>query len=199
MMISRDRAAWLGRHVFPNEAALRLWLARRPAIGMDVEDVVQESYAILAALDRVDHIVDPRTYLFQVAKSVVLRTLRRARIVAIDAQISVELLEVPADLPSPERVAADRQELAHVGKLIAALPARCREVFTLRKFHGLSQRATAERLGIAESTVEKHMVKALARLTDAIGRGGSRQLRSSSPRDPGAARSDDEDRDAEFA
>jgi RNA polymerase sigma-70 factor (ECF subfamily) len=150
---------------------------------MDVEDVVQESYAILASLERVDHIHRPRNYFFEVAKSVVLQSLRRSRIVTIDAQMNAEVLEIPEDAPNPERVAADRQELAHVASLIAALPDRCREVFTLRKLHGLSQREVAQQLKIAESTVEKHMVKALASLADAIGRGGNRRAASSMNRD----------------
>jgi len=184
MTVSRDRAAWLGRHIFPHEAALRQWLSRRPgAIGMDVEDVVQESYAILAGLGDIGHIQRPRNYFFEVAKSVVLQSLRRSRVVTIDAQSNVELLEIPEDAPTPERVVADRQELAHVAALIAKLPDRCREVFTLRKLHGLSQCEVAGQLEIAESTVEKHMVKALAVLIDAIGRGGNRRETSSIDRD----------------
>jgi RNA polymerase sigma factor (sigma-70 family) len=185
MTVSRERAAWLGSHIFPHEASLRQWLSRRPgAAGMEVEDVVQESYAILAGLDRVDHIQRPRNYFFEVAKSVVLQSLRRSRVVTIDAQSNAEVLEVPEDAPTPERIAADRQELAHVAALIAALPDRCREVFTLRKLDGMSQREVAAQLAIAESTVEKHMVKALALLTDAIGRGGNRRVASSMGREP---------------
>ncbi len=180
MTVSRERAAWLGRYIFPHEAALRQWLSRRPAgAGMDIEDVVQESYAILAGLERVDHIRTPKTYFFEIAKSVVLQSLRRARVVTIDARLNTEVLEVPEDAPTPERVVADRQELAQVAALIEALPERCRETFVLRKLHGLSQRETAARLGIAESTVEKHMVKALSTLTSAIGRGGNHRLASS--------------------
>jgi RNA polymerase sigma-70 factor (ECF subfamily) len=184
MTVSRERAAWLGCHIFPHEAALRQWLSRRPgAIGMDVEDVVQESYAIMAGLDSVEHIQRPRNYFFEVAKSVVLQSLRRSRVVTIDAQTNVEVLAIPEDAPTPERIVADRQELAHVATLIAALPDRCREVFTLRKLHGLSQREVAGRLAIAESTVEKHMVKALTLLTDAIGRGGNRRVAPSRDRE----------------
>jgi RNA polymerase sigma-70 factor (ECF subfamily) len=193
MTMSRERAAWLGSYIFPHEASLRQWLARRPsAASMEVEDVVQESYAILAGLERVDHIQRPRNYFFEVAKSVVLQSLRRSRVVTIDAHSGADMLEVPEDGPSPERVAADRQELAHVASLIAALPERCREVFSLRKLDGLSQRETAAKLGIAESTVEKHMVKALALLTNAIGRGGNKRPTSSMGRDPSKQTTPDE-------
>lgn len=186
MSFSRERAVWLGRNVFPHEAALRQWLsARTVSAGLEVDDVVQETYAILASIERVDHIRNARTYMFEVAKSVVLQSLRRARIVTIDVQSSAQMLDIPEDSPTPERVAADRQELSQVSAAIAALPDRCREVFTMRKIHGLSQRQVAEALGIAESTVEKHMVKALAILTNAIGRGGNVRDASSSLRDHG--------------
>ena len=42
-------------------------------------------------------------------------------------------------------------------RVIASLPDKCREVLTLRKIHGLSQKEIAQRLGIAEHTVEKHI------------------------------------------
>jgi RNA polymerase sigma-70 factor (ECF subfamily) len=37
---------------------------------------------------------------------------------------------------------------------IQSLPERCRQVFTLRKIYGLSQKEIAVRLGISEHTVE---------------------------------------------
>ncbi|WP_454884307.1 RNA polymerase sigma factor [Sphingomonas oryzagri] len=186
MTVSRERAVWLGSNIFPHEAGLRRWLARRPAeSGLEIDDIVQETYAILASLEQVDHIRNPRTYLFEVAKSVVRQALRRSRVVTIDSFMNADVMLIPEDAPSPERVAADREELRHVSTAIGSLPVRCREVFTLRKLQGLSQRDVAGRLGIAESTVEKHMIKALTLLTDAIGRGGFRSDPASSVRDEG--------------
>jgi RNA polymerase sigma factor (sigma-70 family) len=180
MMLSQQRAAWLGRNIFPHEAAVRQWLARRPSgWGMDVDDIIQESYAILAGLDRIDHINSPRNYFFEVAKSVVLRSLRRSRVVMIDAAVHAEILEIPETAPDAERILCDRQELQQVAAFIDRLPDRCREVFILRKLQGLSQKDVARKLGIAESTVEKHMVKALASLINAFGRGGNRRDPSS--------------------
>ena len=46
------------------------------------------------------------------------------------------------------------------------LPARCREVVWLRRVEELSQREVAERLGITEKTVEKHIAKGMRLLAD---------------------------------
>jgi RNA polymerase sigma-19 factor, ECF subfamily len=49
-----------------------------------------------------------------------------------------------------------------IDRAIAALPVRCREVFTLNRQHQLSYREIAETLGISVKTVEVHMGRALA-------------------------------------
>lgn len=174
-----QRTIWLVRNALPHEPALRAWLARRPLAGLEVDDIVQETYAILAALESVDHILNGRTYMFEVAKSVVLRSLRRSRIVAFEALAEAEALEPPSDEPSPETVAADRQELSRIAALIAGLPAKCREAFTLRKVHGLSQREVARRMGVSENTVEKHIGKGIGVLMNALGRGGNGRFQAS--------------------
>ncbi len=182
-LASHERAIWLARNALPHEPGLRVWLSRRPLAGLEVDDIVQETYAILAALPAVDHIQTPRTYMFEVAKSVVLRSLRRSRIVAFEALAEAETLDPPSAEPSPETVAADRQELSRIAALIAGLPAKCREAFTLRKVHGLSQREVARRMGVSENTVEKHVGKGIGVLMKAMGRGGSHRFEASRDRD----------------
>jgi RNA polymerase sigma-70 factor (ECF subfamily) len=49
---------------------------------------------------------------------------------------------------------ARAEDLALLIKAIQALPDRCRQIVTLRKIYGLSQREVADRLGISEHTVE---------------------------------------------
>ena len=166
------RAVWLARHVLPHEAALRGWLRPKRGLTLDPDDVIQESYAILAALKSVDHIDNPRAYLFQTAKSLLLRDLRRAKIVSIEAVDDLESLGAVSDEASPEKQVSDRHEMRRLAALIETLPRRCQEVFRLRKIDGESQKAIARRLGLSEKTVEKHVAKAVHRLMDAMGRGG---------------------------
>jgi RNA polymerase sigma-70 factor (ECF subfamily) len=63
-----------------------------------------------------------------------------------------------------------RRRLALFANAVAALPSQCRKVLVLKKIEGLSQREIAIRLGIAESTVEKHLAKALLLTRDYMAR-----------------------------
>lgn len=162
------RAAWLAKHVLPFEPELRYWLARRVPLRQDVEDVVQETYAILAGLADVSHVRQPRAYLYTVAQSVVLQQLRRAQVVSIEAMGDIEQLQLPGEDASPERQASSRQELRRVWELIGQLPDKCRQAFLLRRVEGCSQREIAERMRISENTVEKHICKGIRLLMDAM-------------------------------
>lgn len=195
MIPSRDRSVWLARHVLPHEPALRAWLRRRRVDGLETDDIVQETYAVLAALGSVEHIESPRAYAFQTAQSVILRHLRRARVVRIDALGDLEMLNTPLEEPTPEHQAAARQELRRVSALIEALPSKCREAFTLRKLEGLSQREVAGRMGISESTVEKHIGRALRSLMDAMKNGGNATLGASEAQDQSDLRAHGKARD----
>lgn len=167
--ISQQRALWLADHVLPHEPALRAWLRTRRVARLEVDDIVQESYAVLTALDNVAHVNNPRAYLFTVARSVILQHVRRARIVSIESVADIERLGIVPDELSPERHAVSHQELRRIGVLIAGLPAKCRQVFVLRKIEGLSQREVAARMGVSENTVEKHVGKGLRMLMAGMG------------------------------
>ena len=179
---SQDRVGWLARNVLPHEPALRAWLVRRCPADLEIDDVVQESYAILTTMERIDHIDHPRAYFFRTAQNLILQQVRRSRIVAINAVADLEAIELAADEPSPETQVADRQELQRLADALAALPSRCGEAFRLRKVEGLSQREVAERMKLSENTVEKHIGKALKLLMDQLGRGGTAGRRASRSR-----------------
>ncbi len=168
--LARDRAGWLAEHVLPCEPGLRDWLRRRLSLRQDVDDVVQETYAILAAMADVSHIQQPRAYVYSAAHSVVLQQLRRAQVVSIEAVAEIDRVAIVGDEISPERLASSRQELARIGALIDGLPEKCREAFVLRRVEGYSQREIAQRMQISENTVEKHICKGIRVLMDSMKR-----------------------------
>jgi RNA polymerase sigma-70 factor (ECF subfamily) len=159
---------WVGSQILPHEADVRAWLHRARLGREDIEDVLQESYCRMAGLVSVDHILSPRGYFFTVAKNIALMRLRRARVVRIDTVDEIDRLEVVSETPSPEQIAVGRGELARVYRLIAALPARCRKIFELRKIQGLPQKEIARIMGLSETIIENEAAKGLRLITRAI-------------------------------
>lgn len=162
-----ERIRWFAREVLPHEADIRKWLSHRIR-GLticDLDDVVQESYARLWTAD-VDRIVNARAYLFVTARHVVGEAVRRSRIVSIETMADIESMSVVNDEITPERRLSSLEELERLRRVLGRLPPKCRQAFELKKFAGLSQREIARRMNIAESTVEKHLAKALRFVMD---------------------------------
>ncbi|WP_395945679.1 RNA polymerase sigma factor [Brevundimonas sp.] len=170
---SLDRNRWLAAEVLPHEEALRAWLKGfGGAASAEVDDLIQETYAVLAMRSTVTDIVDGRAYAFQVARSLLLRSVRRAKIVSIHAVADIGELETPDMAPSPFQHVAGREDLRQVMEVIAAMPPQTRRAFELRRLHGLSQRDIARRIGVSENTVEKHIGRGIRLLMEKFGRGG---------------------------
>ncbi|KRA65332.1 RNA polymerase subunit sigma-24 [Caulobacter sp. Root656] len=175
----RERTRWFLRNVLPHEAALRGWLSRAAPPGIDADDIIQEAYTILAELETVDAIRHPRAYLFQVARSVIMRHVRRARIVPIHTVGDLERLEQAENAASPEQYAIDRDELRQLAHAIAAMPLKTREAFVLRRVRDMPQREIAARMRISENTVETHISRGILFLIDWFGRGGNKRSQTS--------------------
>lgn len=160
--------AFVGAQILPHEADVRAWLRRSGGAPPDIDDIVQETYCRLAALDSTAHIANGRAYFFRMARNISIERIRRARIVRIDRITEIDALNVVDDEPSPERVVASRRELGRVRRLIEDLPERCRQIFTLRRIHGLSQKEIAARLGITENVVETQAARGLRLILRAL-------------------------------
>jgi RNA polymerase sigma factor (sigma-70 family) len=157
-----EHVRWFAREILPHEADVRRWLARRVRGLADchVDEVVQEAYARLWAAGA-KRILNPRAYFFVTARHIVAEALRRSRVVSIESIADVDSLNISDGDVGPERRLSGREEIERMWHILAKLPPKCREAFELRKFSELSQREIAQRMQVSESTVEKHLVKAL--------------------------------------
>ncbi|HEX5182254.1 MAG TPA: RNA polymerase sigma factor [Allosphingosinicella sp.] len=156
------RLRWFAREVLPHEADVRRWLVARlrGLESCDIDEVVQEAYARMWSAD-LESIANARAYLFVTARHIVGEHIRRSKIVSIELMADLESLNIVDDEVNAHRRLSGQEEIARLHRIIAKLPPKCRQAFQLKKFEELSQRQIAERMGVAESTVEKHLAKAL--------------------------------------
>lgn len=176
-----DRSRWLAERVLVHEVGIRAWLRRFGNVSdADVDDLIQETYAILATRASVANIIDPRAYAYQVARSALFQKLRRAKVVSIDYVADIGEFDVPEDAPSPEAAAISRSELTRVVRAIEAMPQQTRRAFWLRRVEGMPQREIAAQLQLSENTVEKHIARGIRQLMDQFGRGGKAVREASS-------------------
>ena len=176
---SDERALWLSRFVLQHEPALRAWLSHRRPAGLEIDDIVQETYARLITVESVAGISNVRNYMFQTAYSVMVSHIRRSKVVSFQAVNDLDELGASTHESSPEDQVADRDELRRLAQSIATLPGKIRDVFILRRVSGLSQREVAGKLGLSESTVEKHMSRGIFLLMDLISHSGNDTTRAS--------------------
>ena len=182
-MVDDERSAWLARNILPHEPALRFQIRRwRLPEGLDVDDVVQESYAKLAAREDVSDIRAPKNYLFQIARSIILMHLRRSRVVSIQAIENLGDLALAADEPTVETQVSDREQLRLLAQAVADLPETSRTAFLLRTVDELSHREIGARLGMSVNAVQKNLAKSLLMLMSQLGRGGNQPAQASSRR-----------------
>ncbi|MEN5061942.1 RNA polymerase sigma factor [Luteimonas sp. TWI1416] len=159
---------WFQREILPHEAALVRFLARKWVHPNEVQDIRHDIYirVLLAAERQRPH--SPKAFLFDVARKLLVDRVRRERIVAFDLLADVDSLNVLIDELSPERRAAGREQMHRLSTLFRRLPPRCRQVVWMRRIEDLPQKEIARRLGIAEATVEKHLMRGIALLAEAL-------------------------------
>ena len=159
---------WFQREILAHEAALVRFLSHKLPNPADVQDVRHDIYVrILEAAER-QLPANPKAFLFSVARHILIDRARRNRIVAIDLLEDLDALNVLIEEQTPERRETGRQQLQKLSTLIQRLPDRCRDVVWMRRVEDLPQKVIARRLGIAEATVEKHLVRGIRMLADAL-------------------------------
>jgi RNA polymerase sigma-70 factor (ECF subfamily) len=162
------------------EGVLRACLHRYARNAADVDELLQETYAHLLAAGSQprEEIRSIRAFALTVARNVALSWLRHRQVVPIELVADLEQLELLDERGQVDEIVNSHQELALLTAAVARLPARCRQVFTLRKVYGLSQKEIAAELRISENTVEQHLAQGLRLCSAALASSAVAERRS---------------------
>ena len=160
-----EMARWFAEQIQPHEPMLRAWLVHRFNASIGLDDIVQESYVRVLRAHADGALHAPKAFLFATARNLALDQLRRHHVSRTGPLVESDLSNVLDDHDIPETVARN-QELALLTEAIQTLPARCRQIFTLRTVYGLTQRAIGEKLGISDRTVAAQLAIGVNKCTE---------------------------------
>jgi len=161
-----DQTRWFADEIQPHESRLRAWLRALFPKLTDTDDIVQESYARLLRAREAGKVVHSKAYLFATARNAAVDFFRRNRVFSVGRVESIEALSVPEECPGVAETLIHDEDLALLAEAVRSLPECCRKVVVLQKFHRLSYKEIAARLGISERTVNAQIAKGVLRIRD---------------------------------
>jgi len=151
---------WFIVEVLPHEDSYMKQARRMSNSFQDAQDLVQETYAKLFALDGWAAIGQPQAYVHRMIRHLAIERLRRARVIDFQHLQEADHDTMTDDAPDPFAIVEGRERLARFANVLACLPARCREVFVRRRIDEQSPREISQELGVSLSTLEKRLARA---------------------------------------
>lgn len=131
------------------------------------QDVVQETYLRISAMgERANAVLEPRAFLYQTAKRIIIDEWRKKRHFDVVELREVEQMSAEHEEPLEQLLSSNRMKILY--STINALPPRSQEAFKLHKFEGLSHKEIALKMGISKNAVEKLIMRALLTCKNAV-------------------------------
>ncbi len=128
----------------------------------DAADASQETFMRVVRRNGVVELDSPAGYIWRTAQNLV-KEIKRTKALHSKWMSSqaMDLDNQISQTPNPDEAMKIRQMNDNILNVLNQLPPRCREVFILHRFKGLSHKKIADQLNISPKTVENHMVNAL--------------------------------------
>lgn len=188
MVEDEDLHEWFVREVLPLERALTGYIRRNWKVPDDVLELRQDIYekSLMGARRALPS--STRAYVYTVARHHLINTAKKAQVVQIETIADLDALHRDVDMFEADRALTARDELRRAREGIDKLPPKCRRVVLLRKVEGLTDRETAECLGVSVETVRRQIKLGMKALIDHMLGGPGRITRKSYRRTTSSAR-----------
>ncbi len=165
-----DKDDWFEEEIEPHESSLRAWLRNRFRIEDLIDDIVQESYIRILRARNKASIESPKAYLFGTARNVAIDLLKdqnKHRAEPFEEASNIVQIE---QWDNAKDIIEHRNEIQLLKDSIESLPERCREIFVMRRIHGMKSAEISKKLGISTHTVSSQLTIGLKKCTEFIER-----------------------------
>ncbi|WP_412066292.1 RNA polymerase sigma factor [Rhizobium sp. SYY.PMSO] len=134
-------------------------------------DLTQETFLRFAEHKREGpaQVKDDRSYLYRTAHNLAIDHVRKRSRQKTDSVPPESLSEFRDEHPTQEDETDARLRLSRLRDAVAELPELTRRIFVLNRVEGLTYSEVANRLSISDSSVQKHLAKALFHVTRKMG------------------------------
>jgi RNA polymerase sigma-70 factor (ECF subfamily) len=158
----RAHAARVAALYREHHAALLALLQCRLSSRADAQEIAQEVYVRLLAMDDMSHIETPRAFLFRMATNLSVDYLRKRAVRAAAPPDPSPDEDWQAVAPLPEQHAWALQQWKRVQAALRELPAKTSRAFVLHVVEGRDFAAIARDMKLSERMVRYHVSNALA-------------------------------------
>lgn len=162
------------RAFFEKRENLLLFLAARTRDMATAEDLVQDLYLKISALDPDADVRAPAALLYRMASNLLVDHVRSAqRGARRDAAWRREAVggdgtHEPVSGAAAEEAVIARERIRQLAAAVADLPPQMQRAFRLHKLEGRSQAETAQAMGVSVKMIEQHIQAAIRHLAQRL-------------------------------
>lgn len=160
---------WLLSHYRRIDKRLRALLRREGRSKEDSDDLIQEALLRLHEYCRSARVDNQEAFLIRTVRNLSIdrhRRDRRRMYVERPIEDLEEVISLEDESPTPDAILEGRERLHEIAGVLEAVSRRTRDIYFAHRA-GYSYAEIGERLNISNSTIEKHIAKAVLALMDA--------------------------------
>lgn len=148
-------------------SALMAFFVRRIHDRSEAEDLTQEVFSRLTGAKSFNE-TTPDAYVFRVASNLLDERRRRESVRRQYREFRRLEDFAGIDPLDPFRIAAGRDQIAHIARCLADLPEKTRRVFVLYCMENIDKATIAESFGLSTRMIEIHLRRALDTLAENV-------------------------------